>query len=528
MANGVWHSGLKRVLELDKEDLGLGAAATGLSVPDLIEELLRPMAERDRDLLLCVEVSQRRPCKAELNGVKSPYMYVRKYRGPDGALRLRAAHLPTTYEMTAEESDRHKAMKDFLARTAQAAGLEVHVEKTTKARSSRPDVTIIGSGGLNLGCEAQYYNASAGSVLRRSKAHAEAGLTANWITHDDRFHLIDRANWMLTNEVTWREISNAADLPLVGGYRVLAEWLCTASAERPCPDDELKMKTGCGKVHLQWDTPRRLDDEGTGWTGYEGSRRGVTVGRTLIGVATGSVAPLFVRSRKNRRSGRHLWVPVEDLQKWAEYRGVETASFEESDALDEELQFSGKDADTTCKFGEASWSPSARLTKRGIDSVELAITIDRPKRAVMAESAASSRTTPELLHHSPPPAAPSVSVSAASPSGPLPAQPAAPDAEADASCVPAPVQPLAASRDPRTPDPTGLPAELIELQHAADMAHVALQQLTSLEDRQRQRRSWFEAACAIQAAVTQYARAKDLNRFEVERALRGVVRADNH
>lgn len=109
---------------------------------------------------------------------------------------------------------------------------------------------------------------------------------------------------------------------------------------------------------------------------------------------------------------------VEDPQKWVEYRGVETASFEEGHGLDEGIQFSGRDADTACKFGEASWSPSAPLTKRGIDSVELVITIDRPTRAVMAESAASSRTTPELLHHSPSAAGPSVSMSSASPSGP--------------------------------------------------------------------------------------------------------------
>ncbi|MFD8741407.1 hypothetical protein ACFV06_41835, partial [Streptomyces sp. NPDC059618] len=121
MANGVWHSGLQRILELDKEYLGLGS--TWPRLPELIESLLQPVAERDRRLLVCVENSQGNRCKAELSGVQSPHMYVRKYRGPDGLLRLRAVHLPTTHEMTPEESDRHKAMKDFLARTGQAAGL---------------------------------------------------------------------------------------------------------------------------------------------------------------------------------------------------------------------------------------------------------------------------------------------------------------------------------------------------------------------------------------------------------------------
>ncbi|MFJ2272524.1 hypothetical protein ACIOHO_40960 [Streptomyces sp. NPDC087849] len=56
------------------------------------------------------------------------------------------------------------------------------------------------------------------------------------------------------------------------------------------------------KHHLQWDTPRRLDGEATGWTGYRGDRLGVTVGRTLIGAATRSVVPLFVPGRKDHRA----------------------------------------------------------------------------------------------------------------------------------------------------------------------------------------------------------------------------------
>ncbi|WP_405922386.1 hypothetical protein [Streptomyces sp. NBC_00122] len=394
------------VLELDKDDLGLPNGSL-LSVPEVVTQLLLPAAERDRELLVCVESSKGRRCKAELSGVKSPYMYIRKHRGPDGALRLRAVHLPTVHEMTAEESDRHKAMKDFLARTAQAAGLEFRVEKTTKLRSSRPDVTIVGDGGLDLGCEAQYYNASAGRVLRRSKAHAAAGLSPNWITHDDTFHLVDRSNWMLTNQVTWREISNAADLALVGGYRVLAEWHCVAAAQRPCPDG--KAKTGCGKVHLQWDTPRRMDDEASGWTSHDGDVASVTVGRTLIGAAIGHIAPLFVPSRKDSRAGSHLWVPLKDRNKWADYRSVDSPDLTE-DMLDDEIHYSGREADTTCRFGEDTWKPSAPLKPRGIASVELSITIDKLIPAPRTESAPD----PQVHDDAPAPAAPATPQAASS------------------------------------------------------------------------------------------------------------------
>ncbi|MEU5666497.1 hypothetical protein [Streptomyces longwoodensis] len=518
MTNGVFHSGLQRILNLDREDLGLGSAWPGL--PDLRESLLLPVAHRDRELLVCAAKSQGHQCKAEQSGVKSPYMYVRRHRGPDGVLRLRAAHLPTPHEMTPEESDRHKAMKDFLARTGEAAGLEVHVEKASKFRTSRPDVTIVGTGGVSLGCEAQYYNASAGTVLRRSKAHGEAGLVANWITQDDRFHLVDRSNWMLTRPMTWQEIDNAADFALMGGYRVLVEWLCTASAERPCPDG--RAKTGCGKTHLQWDTPRGQDDEGTGWTGYEGNTRGVTVGQTLIAAATGSVVPLFAASRKDRRSGAYMWVPAAHRDRWADYDS-EKHSEPEGPPGEEGLQFSERDVDLTCTFGEATFVPSAPLERRGLQSVELSRTVDHPapRRPGPADEEISAAGMQRSAGW---PATPSGSpVPLQQPL--IPSQPAAPAAEQlpDVSANGALDEPAPHLGEP---DHNGLPASLIALQQAANFERVRLAQLESPDERTQQRRLWLAAAAAVQSAVTRYAATQGRNRFEVEQQVRRAAKDD--
>ncbi|MFB8020757.1 hypothetical protein ACFC36_19555 [Streptomyces rubiginosohelvolus] len=374
MANGVWHGVLQRVIELDKENLGIPRDA-GIDVDEVRTGLLQPVARRQRDLLVCVERALGRTCKAELKGVKSPHMYVRAHRGPDGALRLRAAHLPTVHEMTPEESDRHKAMKEFLARTCQEAGLDATAEKATKNRSARPDVTVLAAGGVSLGCEAQFYNPSPSTVLRRTRAHDEDGLVTNWITHDDTFHLVDRAHWMLIRDVTWREINNAADLSLVGGYRVLASWHCTAAANRPCPAG--KAKTGCGKRHLQWDTPAMSDGEATGWSA-RGDRLTVTVGQTLVGAATGSVTPLLIPGRQDQRTGRYLWVPATDRETWAGYQ-ASLAPVEEDEPeaeQDDEVHYSGHDADDTCRFGETTWTPSATLPRRGISSIALSLTVD--------------------------------------------------------------------------------------------------------------------------------------------------------
>ncbi|WP_159107574.1 hypothetical protein [Streptomyces rubrogriseus] len=43
-------------------------------------------------------------------------------------------------------------------------------------------------------------------------------------------------------------------------------------------------------------------------------------------------------------------------------------------------------------------------------------------------------------------------------------------------------------------------------------------------ERDLQRRAWRQAAEAVQAAVTRYARTKRLNRYEVEARLRQLVR----
>ncbi|WP_434795674.1 hypothetical protein WN979_31000 (plasmid) [Streptomyces albidoflavus] len=550
MANGVWHSGLQRTLELDKEDLGLGGAWPHLS--ELIESLLQPVAERDRELLVCVENSQGQRCKAELSGVKSPHMYVRKHRGPDGVLRLRAAHLPTAHQMTTEESDRHKAMKDFLARTGESAGLEVRVEATARNRTSRPDVTLNGPDGVRLGCEAQYYNASAGTVLRRSKAHADSGLIANWITHDDRFHLIDRSNWMLTREMSWKEISSAVDISLMGGFRVLVEWRCTAGAERPCPD--ARVKTGCGKMHLHWDSPRRLDDEGTGWTSHKGNTRGVTVGQTLIGAATGSVTPLFAASRKDRRSGAYMWVPADDKTRWTEYRAEEAAPPEEQQAPEEHIHFSGRDADTTCKFGDQTWVPSAPLERRGIYGVELTLTVDdlpplrthlpatglpsgsasqahRPatlglpsqsdgrRPSLHEERAAQGTTSTNQSTHK-------IGTYAQKPQPLVSAQPSTAAVETTGAHTENTAVP-----DPPTlehePSGSGLPAELLALQRSADLEREKLYALHSEDERTCQRRAWFEAAATAQAAITHYARTAQLNRFGLEQEVRRAVRSDD-
>jgi hypothetical protein len=366
------------------------------------DEIRSPIGERDRDLLMCTARAAGLRCKAEESGVKSPYMAVRKQRGADGTTRYVAAHLPTAHEVTAEESDKHKAAKDFIARTCDRAGLRYGVEKAT-TRRRRPDVTVEPDGGVGLGCEAQYYNASAGNVRHRSRLHAEAGLTANWITDDNTFHLIDRANYLVTPRYTWKEISDASDLATMNGVRVLVEWHCSAAGSdgRPCPNGKITRggiigTSGCGKVHLQWETPRLVDD---GPDGY-GTKTAYSVGRVLVGAATGEMSSLFVSGRKDHRSGRYLWVPTADKARWLDYSDGEEDQPEDEDSGSDDVEFSQRETDDSCHYGEDTGTRSAPLPRRGISAAGLTLTVDAPAEVATGQRPAEhpNRVTAPQSH----------------------------------------------------------------------------------------------------------------------------------
>ncbi|MFF0136421.1 hypothetical protein ACFYRN_08230 [Streptomyces sp. NPDC005227] len=108
----------------------------------------------------------------------------------------------------------------------------------------------------------------------------------------------------------------------------------------------------------------------------------------------------------------------------------------------------------------------------------------------------------------------------------LPAQPTAPATETESDPTYRSTAPSHADRSQQSGSESraGLLDPLVELQQAADNEHRKLQQLNGNEERTRQRLVWFEAACEVQAAITRFARSKRLNRYEVEKELRGVVR----
>ncbi|WP_432038651.1 hypothetical protein [Streptomyces cucumeris] len=106
----------------------------------------------------------------------------------------------------------------------------------------------------------------------------------------------------------------------------------------------------------------------------------------------------------------------------------------------------------------------------------------------------------------------------------VPTQPSALAREAHSMSEAACAQPVE-SRSVPYPEAVGLPAELVALQRAADSQWDRLGQLNDNEERKYQRLRWYQAAAVVQEAVTKYARANHLNRCDLEKRLRHVVRS---
>ncbi|MFB7632733.1 hypothetical protein ACFC0M_17570 [Streptomyces sp. NPDC056149] len=71
-------------------------------------------------------------------------------RTVDGVTTLVAAHLPVRTKPTAEESDKHKALKERIARTSQRHGLPAQIEARSADGKVRSDVLVTGDAQMRL------------------------------------------------------------------------------------------------------------------------------------------------------------------------------------------------------------------------------------------------------------------------------------------------------------------------------------------------------------------------------------------
>lgn len=343
MADVVWHSGYEVKVQLNRRDLG------NPGIPGLLEEITQPVSQRDRELLKCYAVHRGEVCKSESEKGKAPWMSIGKKKCPGGR-KLVASHLPMTHETPSGESDRHKAVKDHLAKAASRAGVPWKIEAPSRDWRVRNDILLDGPAGL-VGCEPNFYPMSPETTRYRSRRMRDNDITPLWITNDPKAALIDRAPWARINDMPWREIADSSRLIVRGGVRHLEVWMCTRSAERTCPD---KKSAYCGKPHWDWFIPALLHDREV---------PEASIGELAVGAATGEYRSLYVPKRSDARTGQFMWVPAADGQRWEREFGQASVTTETEPEPEERLVFSEDDYDPTCRSGEDRGfrnAPSAR------------------------------------------------------------------------------------------------------------------------------------------------------------------------
>ncbi|MDH6145736.1 hypothetical protein P3T35_007794 [Kitasatospora sp. GP30] len=332
MANGVFHTGYGITINLTLPDLGHPEH------PGLLDEILRPIGERDRNLLECLDHHAGKVCRSE-NADKSPWMFI-STRRKHGRLVLVAAHLPVTHKATPEESARHRAMKERIARCAEQHGLNARVEARSSDGRIVTDVLVTGADGRLIGWEAQYSSITSETVRRRSRKAAEHGITPLWVTDSERAALIDRAPWVRVDDYSSRDIASSLAMFVRGGIRHLQVWKCLPTSERPCPTTG----SACGRFHSGWFLPALCLPK----------KPPTEVDRLVVASADGEFVPIRTRGDTDRRTAAHMWVPIGDRDRWWDIVGPEiTADPDDTlDSPDEEITFTGEDIDPTCRYGE--------------------------------------------------------------------------------------------------------------------------------------------------------------------------------
>lgn len=197
-------------------------------------------------LLQCIEHKETGYCKAE-GDQRLPWMSISR-RTIGGKTKLVASHLPMRTTPTPEESDKHKAMKDRLARAAGRNGLPYGQEVRATDGRIQTDVLVRGPR-TAVGWEAQYSPITADTVRKRARIAVENGITPMWLTNTPDAALINRAPWVRVDDLPWKEIASAREMFVRGGVRHLQRWKCTAASQRQCPEGGSLV--GCNRFHVQ-------------------------------------------------------------------------------------------------------------------------------------------------------------------------------------------------------------------------------------------------------------------------------------
>ncbi|MEV4905733.1 hypothetical protein AB0N46_13895 [Streptomyces albidoflavus] len=363
MANGVYHTGHGIEINLTRADLG------NPGYEGLLDEITKPVGQRPRNLLQCLTDRQGGQCQCALDG-KSPWMFVRRQRR-EGRVEWVAAHLPLTHVATPQESAKHKAMKERIARTASRHGLDVQVEARSGDGRVVTDVLVTGAG-ARVGWEAQYSPITAGTVRRRSARARERSIAPLWVTADAASELIDRAPWTRVDDVPWQRIVSPLGLLIRGGVRHLQIWKCTPSSERACPESG----DACGRWHSGWFLPALCIPQ----------ERATQLDELVVTSADGEHVPVCSRDPLDARRTSYLWALARDVRRWREITGAPSVAAPEPSAdEDEGVHYSEQEIDGSCRYGEEGRHTGSRRPVRETMSATGLYTLDQAPDQVLLQ-----------------------------------------------------------------------------------------------------------------------------------------------
>ena len=325
MATGVFHTGLRIVIDLTAPDLGHP------DIPDLWEVLrsdTRPVAQRQ---LRCLQCMSDRPDCPE-------WMHLRELA--DGR-RVAVHNNPSIgAHRSMPESPTHKALKERIATAAERAGFAADVEDVASHGRRRTDVLVHGENGLLLGCEAQIAYATAEAVRKRSKIAREDGITPLWTTNDNNAPLIDQAPWTRIDNLPRELIQTGGALLVRGGVKTLEMLRCDQRGT-PCPD----RRKGC-----------------TAWHGHWAPARGLQLDDAIVKAAGQELVPLEIS--RGRRGSFWMWVTPDDRDTYldsidtAPMAGRNPTRAASADVPD------NRELDFECRYGQETEYRPARTVPR--------------------------------------------------------------------------------------------------------------------------------------------------------------------
>jgi hypothetical protein len=223
--------------------------------------------------------------------------WMKTYNRADGTRVV--SHQPgesADHPYQALESEEHKAYCDRVERVGTEEGYEATREARAADGRTRSDVLLLGSRYIAYEMQHSPFKTGYGATERtRRSLNAKRDAVA-WHTDSNIIAGNARVAMLRSNPARRPQIENPRyELRILGGFRKVVTWQCTAREGYRCPDGRY---TGCGRIHM------------------DAQPTGITLDDFIRQAPAGQVLPVLPLER------RGFWTSAEDYRRWTEYHGA--------------------------------------------------------------------------------------------------------------------------------------------------------------------------------------------------------------